>query len=399
MSIAQETATIATPEEVLDRVRELVGPLRERVGETEDLSRLPQATITDALDAGLFSLLLPAALGGSGGGLRDVADVIRILAQGDPSAAWTLGFLTEHNWMLARWPREAQDDVFSTGAPVLMAAVANPPGTATPVPGGYLVSGYWGYCSGVLHSSWVQVSAFIEGRDRPSLFLVPAADVDVQDTWHMSAMRGSGSHDVRLDGCFVPAHRSVDIDVWHSRRNHGGRLYPEPLYTYDARDLLVFLVPALAVGAAEAMVELYRARLERRKAAFTATPAADTPAGQMRYARSVSALRAAQALLDSAIEQTVEFNEGTSEEMPDERRALIKLDCLRICRLAWESIELGVAGSGSVIYRSSDITQHFVRDIQVILSHLTIDEDGMHTAVGEILLGRATDPDPARNFT
>ena len=399
MRLAQETATILTPGEVLDGARRLVGPLRERFGQSEELGQLPAATLEEAADAGIFSLLLPAALGGSGGGLRDAIDVFRILAQGDPSAAWTLAFLTEHNWMLARWPQETQDDVFSAGGPVLMAAVANPPGTATPVPGGYLVSGYWGYCSGVLHSSWVQVSAVIEGSDRPSLFLLPRADVDVQDTWHMSAMKASGSHDVKLDAQFVPSHRSVGIDVWHSRRNHGGQLYPEPLYAYDARDLLVFLVPALAVGAAEAMLELYRGRLDRRRAAFSPRLAADTAPGQIRYARSVSALRGATALLDSAVSTTDAFNASTGEEMPDELRALIKLDCLQICRLAWESIELGVRGSGSAIYRSSDITQHFIRDIQTILSHLTVDEDGMQTTAGEILLGRPADPDPARNFT
>lgn len=398
MQLVHAPRTAPSPNEVLDRVRELVPRLRERIPETETLGRLPQATISDAYEAGVFSLLLPASLGGSAGGVRDVADAIRIIAQGDPTAAWTIAFLTEHNWMLARWPEDTQADVFAGGGPVLMGAVANPPGSAMTVDGGYLVTGYWGYCSGVLHADWVQVTATIEGRDRPSLFLLPRSAVDVQDTWHMSAMKGSGSHDVKLDGQFVPTHRSVDIDVWHSRRNHGAKLHPEPLYSYDARDLLVFLVPALAVGTAEAMLEFYRARLERRRAPFSPALSADTAAGHVRYARSVAALRAAQALLDSALDLTSTTNAGTDEEMSDELRALIKLDCLSICRLAWESIELGVRGSGSAIYRSEDATQHFIRDIQTILSHLTVDEDGMQYKAGEILLGRA-EPDAARNFT
>jgi alkylation response protein AidB-like acyl-CoA dehydrogenase len=301
--------------------------------------------------------------------------------------------------MLARWPQETQDEVFGTGAPVLMAAVANPPGKASPAGGGYLVTGYWGYCSGVSHADWVQVVATIEGRDRPSLFLLPREDVDVQDTWYMSGMKGSGSHDIRLGRQFVPAHRTVDIDLWHSRRNHGAALHPEPLYAYDARDLLVFIIPALVVGAAEAMLDLYRDRLDHRRAAYSPVLTGDTVAGQTRYARAVSALRAAQALLRATLDLTVDVNAQSTGELSDQVRALIKLDCLSICRLAGESIDLGVQGSGSAIYRSSDVTQHFLRDIQVILSHLTIDEDGMRAQAGEILLGRSTDPDPARNFT
>ncbi|HEY0813097.1 MAG TPA: hypothetical protein VGE11_07430 [Pseudonocardia sp.] len=394
-----DIATISVSStEVLERTRALVPRLRERITETEELRRLPADTVDDAEAAGIFSLLLPTSLGGSAGTVHDFAEVVRTLAQGDPTAAWTLGFLVEHNWMLARWPRETQEEVFAAGGPVLMAAVANPPGKATAVEGGYLVSGYWGYCSGVMHAAWVQVVATVEGRDRPSLFLLPREDVDVQDTWYMSGMKGSGSHDIRLDRQFVPAHRAVDIDQWHSRHNHGAALHPEPLYAYDARDLLVFIIPALVVGAAEAMLEMYRARVERRRAAFSPVLAADTVAGQIRYAEAMSALRGAQSLLTAALDLTVEVNAQSPDELSDRVRALIKLDCLTICRLAKESIDFGVGGSGSAIYKSSDITQHFLRDIQMILSHLTIDDDGMRAQAGAILLGRA-EPDPARNFT
>ena len=399
MQAVQERATALTPSEVIERTRELVPRLRQRVNETERLRKLPDATVQDAHEAGIFSLLLPASLGGSSGGLRDLVEVLRLLAQGDPTVAWTVGFLAEHNWMLARWPKPAQDDVFANGGPVLMAAVANPPRRAVPVAGGYLVTGYWGYASGVMHSDWVQVVAIIDGSDRPSLFLVPRAEVDVQDSWHMSGMKGSGSHDVKLEQRFVPDHREVNIDLWHSRRNHGGELYPEPIYRYDARDLLNFILPALLVGAAETALQLYRERLDHRRAAFSPEASGDTVTGQARYARSVSALRTAQALLDSTQQLVVDANESSPEELSDELRALLKLDCMSVCDLAWRSIEIGLRGSGSGIYRSSDITQHIARDVQTLLGHLTIDEDGMESKAGEILLGRATDPDPARNFT
>jgi alkylation response protein AidB-like acyl-CoA dehydrogenase len=399
MHSVQEIAPPLTPSEVVDRTRDLIPGLRERIVDTENLRRLPDATIQDARDAGIFSLLLPASLGGSGGGLAEFVDVLRYLAQGDPTVAWTVGFLAEHNWMLARYPKEAQDEIFAAGGPAFMAAVANPPRQAATVEGGYLVSGEWGYASGVMHSEWVQVTARIDGSDRPSLFLVPRDEVEVKDTWYMSGMKGSGSHDVKLDAKFVPEHRAVDIDLWHSRRNHGGKLHPEPIYRYDARDLLNFLVPAMMVGAAEASLEFYRERLDRRRAAYSQDVIGDTVLGQTRYARSLSALRSAKALLHSAQQEVVEINAASPDDLSDEQRATLKLDCLRICDQAWESSEIGVRGSGSAIYRSADIAQHFIRDMQTLLSHLTIDQDGMQSKAGEILLGRSQDRDPARNFT
>jgi alkylation response protein AidB-like acyl-CoA dehydrogenase len=389
------------PQEILERAQQLVPRLRDRIFETEELRQLPESSISEAREAGILSLLLPRSLGGAGGGLRDFVDLIRTLAQGDPSAAWTIGFITEHNWMLARFGSEAQDEVFQDGKPAMMAGVAMPPGTATLAEGGYVVTGHWGYCSAVMHSDWVVVQAILGDTRELAWLMLPRADVEVQDTWHVAGMKGTGSHHIKVEGQFVPTHRTVRFDSWVGRRNPGSTLHPEPLYAYDARSLLTFLFPAMAVGAAEAVVADYRDRLGHRRVMFRETPtvAADTVAGQLRFARAVSALRMAEAGLKHAVDLTVRANEATDDEMSDELRAFIKLDCLSVCRMAWEAVEIAVKGSGSSIFKSNDITQHFVRDMQVLLSHATIDEDIMQGKAGEILLGRATESHPAKNFT
>lgn len=398
-----ETTTIAptvmSPAEVVTKTRAMVPSLRERIFETEELRQLPDATIQDATDAGIFTLLLPQTLGGSAGGLAEGVETMRVLAQGDPTAAWTLGFLMVHNYLLARFPEQVQNELFVDGRPAQMAGVANPPGKAVPVDGGYLVTGYWGYCSGVMHADWVMVSAIIEGQEIPTLFLVPRDEADVQDTWYMSGMKGTGSHDIKLEEVFVPTHRGVSFVVQCSRTSPGAELYPEPLYHYDARDLIQLIGPAVIIGAAEAIVEGYRARLDRRRAAFSPALTGDTSAGQIRYARAISAIRSAQSVLDAVVARTVAANAETDGELSDELRAELKLDCMSVVRLSAEAAQICIGGSGSAIFRSTDITQHYVRDLQTILGHLTIDEDGMHARAGEILLGRATDPKPALIFT
>jgi 3-hydroxy-9,10-secoandrosta-1,3,5(10)-triene-9,17-dione monooxygenase len=110
----------------------------------------------------------------------------------------------------------------------------------------------------------------------------------------------------------------------------------------------------------------------------------------VRYARSAAALRAAQATLEHALAETIKANEDSAEDLSPETRASLKLSMLSVLRLAWESIEIGVRGSGTSIFAADSPTQHFVRDMELLLSHQTIDEDAMYAMAGQILLGRAT---------
>ncbi|MEV0847807.1 acyl-CoA dehydrogenase family protein [Streptomyces sp. NPDC049954] len=381
-------ASAPSAEEVVAHSRRLVPLLRERALATEELRRLPEETVQDAYDAGIFTLLLPRDLGGSGGDLAQAVRVMRTLAEGDPTAAWTLGFLMCHNFLLARWPEAAQRELFTDGRPAQMAGVANPPGRAKAVEGGYEVSGHWSYCSGVMHADWVSLVAVIEGEDVPCCFLVPRADVEVRDTWHVSGMKGSGSHDVLVENQFVPGHFVQRLDAEFSRHSPGAALHPEPLYSYDSRDLIMLIVPIVMLGGAEGVLSGYRERLEKRRAAFSPVLTGDTTAGQMRYARATATLRAAAALLDDMVRRITEANEAGPEELSAGTRALLELDCQTIARLTWEATQTCLQGSGSSVYKSSDVTQHYVRDLQTLRGHATIDDDHILSKVGAQLLGR-----------
>uniref|UniRef100_A0AAU1M3N4 Acyl-CoA dehydrogenase family protein n=1 Tax=Streptomyces sp. NBC_00148 TaxID=2903626 RepID=A0AAU1M3N4_9ACTN len=382
-------ASPASPaEEVVANSRTLVPRLRERIFATEEMRRLPDATVEDADAAGVFTLLLPRELGGAGGDLSQAVRVMRTLAQGDPTAAWTLGFLMCHNYLLARWPSEAQHEFFKDGRPAQMAGVANPPGRAKAVEGGYRVSGRWSYCSGVTHADWVSLIAVVEGEDVPCFFMAPRAEVTVHDTWNVSGMKGSGSHDVAVDDLFVPGHLVRSLANEFSRRSPGSELYAEPLYSYDSRDLVMMIVPVVMLGGAEAVLAGYRERLEKRRASFSPVLTGDTTAGQMRYASANATLRAAAALLDDMVRRVTEHNAATTDEIDAEMRALLELDCYTIGRLTWEATQICLQGSGSSIYRSDDITQHYVRDLQTLRGHATIDDDSILGKVGALMLGR-----------
>ena len=372
---------------ILENASMLVPRLRERIAETEQTRHLPDATIAEADEAGIFSLLLPKSLGGPGGDVKDFIQLVRTLARGHLSAAWTIAFLVEHNYMLARYPAGAQDEVFRDGRAAMMSGVINPPGKAVPVDGGYLVSGKWGYATAVMHADWVQGNAIVEGSDEVILFLLPRSEVDVEDTWFMSGMQGTGSHHIQIDAKFVPTHRAPDFGHWASRVNPGS-FHPEALYHSALLDLLGFMYPAMAVGAAEVMLEEYRERIEKRRQPFSDKTSAEHVAGRIRYARAFAAFRTAEATLMYTAEQTIQANAETHGDLSPETRAGFKLTLMNVLRMAWESIELGMRGSGTSIFKASSPTQFYIRDMEVLLSHQTIDEDSMLSITGEILLGR-----------
>lgn len=82
------------------------------------------------------------------------------------------------------------------------------PGTARKVEGGHRVSGRKVFTSGAVAGGILMTGALLEedGERFVLQFGAPmkAAEVRVEDTWHTLGMRGTGSHDVVLDGLFVP---------------------------------------------------------------------------------------------------------------------------------------------------------------------------------------------------
>ena len=85
-------------------------------------------------------------------------------------------------------------------------------GRATPVAGGYRIAGRWPYCSGIDVSDWMMMAAMIEEdqSQRPMWLVVPRAEFEEIDTWHVSGLIGTGSRDVKCENVFVPEFMTLD---------------------------------------------------------------------------------------------------------------------------------------------------------------------------------------------
>src|SRR3972149_383618 len=165
---------------LVERARALVPALRERAQRTEEARQLLPETLADFERAGVFRICQPRRFGGFEMGL-DVLEAVLIEAgRGCGSSAWNLGILAGHAWWASMFPEEGQVEVF----------------------GGDGAAGRWPYQSGCDASNWFGVSASLEDEgDGPPAgltFVVPAADVRIEDDWFVLGVRGTGSKTVGM---------------------------------------------------------------------------------------------------------------------------------------------------------------------------------------------------------
>src|SRR5690242_18245501 len=173
---------------------EFVARLADRAGEAEELRRLPDATVTDLVDSGFTELLVPARYGGQQADFPALLDPVRRMAHGCTSSAWTIGFYALHNWMLALFGEQAQQEAFGT-RPFLAPAPLAPTGRGVPADGGIRLTGRWSWATGVMDGNWIIVGALCGPDEKlyPALVLLPADEIEIVDVWHTDGMRATGS--------------------------------------------------------------------------------------------------------------------------------------------------------------------------------------------------------------
>jgi GTP cyclohydrolase II len=383
-AIPTDTA-VPTHDELLARVDALIPRLRERAEETERIRQIPEATIAELKEAGVFQMLAPRSVGGFGMGLETYVQVVRRLAQGCVSTAWSVGHLVEHVWMLARWPQLAQDEVFANGPAPLAAATGAPPGKATEIPGGFSISGRWSFASGIMHSEWALLAAQL-GEVRMQ-FLVPVVDLQLLDVWHTAGLRGTGSNDLRADGLFVPAHRALAWDLLAAPDNPGSHIHPDPNIHIPMATFLNMVAPAAALGAAEHAIEVFRDLMMVRKVKQTVqTRQADSPLAQARFSRAYGLVTTARLHWEEAVRVVSASYGRRPVAFTDGERAQYRLSLGLSGEASAEAIRLILTGSGGSVHRLSHPLQRIQRDVNVLLNHASLTMDPILEQAGRGLL-------------
>lgn len=376
---------IPTHDELLARVDALVPRLRERAAETEEIRRIPEASMAELKAAGVFQMLAPKAVGGFGMGLETYVEVVRRLAQGCVSTAWSVGHLVEHVWMLARWPQEAQDEVFANGPAPLAAATGAPPGKAEKAPGGFTISGRWSFASGIMHSEWALLA--VQHGDVRLQCMVPVSDLELLDVWHTAGLRGTGSNDLRAENLFVPAHRALEWNLLAAADNPGSLIHADPNIHIPMATFLNMVAPAAALGAAEHALGVFGDLMKVRKVKQTTQARqADSPLAQARFSQAYGQVATARLHWQEAVRVVSAAYDRRPVAFSDDERARYRLSLGLSGAASAEAVRLILTGSGGSVHRLTHPLQRIQRDVNVLLNHASLTMDPILEQAGRGLL-------------
>jgi 3-hydroxy-9,10-secoandrosta-1,3,5(10)-triene-9,17-dione monooxygenase len=379
MAIADSPSVSA--EALLQRARDLVPALKQRAREAEELRRIPEETVRDLTDAGLFRIATPSRFGGNGHEIDLMFKVAMELGRGCGSSAWCYSVMSIHNWMAGHWPLAGQEDYFADGPDTLSSSGFAPRGRLTPAGGGFRLSGHWDFSSGADAGTWALLGAM--GPAGPSFVLVPRPDYRVLDeTWFVSGMRGTGSKDVVVEDAFVPAHRIVPI-AGLGPSSGMAELHQRASYRVPAMGMLSYTLCAPLVGIAQGAVENF---IERYSGTSGTGRTAESSAVQIRLAESSVEVDTARLIVEHDTRRIIE-RAAAGATLGDADGLLFRRNVSYVSRLCCSAVDRLFEASGARSLYDSDPMQRSHRDVHAGAHQTALYWDACGEAYGRAALG------------
>jgi 3-hydroxy-9,10-secoandrosta-1,3,5(10)-triene-9,17-dione monooxygenase len=348
---------------IIANVQALLPGLRERRREAEQLRRLPDVTVKELREAGLFRVLQPAHWGGYELEPHVFYETVMLLASACPATGWTYSVLCVHNWQLALMDLQAQQDVWGEDTNVLMASSYAPRGKVEAVDGGYRLSGRWQFSSGSEFSEWAIVGAkttAADGTSRLSTFLVPRGDYRVEDVWHVMGLKGTGSNDLVVDDAFVPEHRRHDLDS-------GSPVSDNPLFALPFISVFAWSITAPMIGMATGAYEEHVRWSRSRTRASSGAVVAEEAFSRMRVADASGEIDTARASLLRSMDDLMAA--ARAGDVPMDLRARVRRDQARAVLMTVRAVDLLFDNSGASAIKDDSPMQQFWRDIHAARMH------------------------------
>ena len=379
-------------ERLLNAVRTLEPLIREHADEAERNRRLSQSVVTALAEAGFFRLYTPRTLGGFEVDPLTFGRVMEEIARIDGSTGWCAWIGGLGPIFVKNLADHAVEEVFGKDPHVVTAGAAFPFGKAVVRDRGYVVSGRWPYASGCQHSAWLYFACTVLDADHLRLtaseepevrqVVVPASQVTILDTWEVSGLAGTGSHDVALEQVFVPEEYTCPFgpDVTPPGKHFQGLLYHYPLYASVSG-----LIGAVALGIAQGAIDACMELAHSKRPAGSTELLRDRPMFQVRLAEAVASVRSARAWLYAAVQQACEAVQVRGQVSFAERADLL-LAAANATRSAASAVDNAytIAGGTANYLRSS--LQRSLRDIHALTQHIAT-VPHQYESAGRMLLG------------
>ncbi|MEU7630728.1 3-hydroxy-9,10-secoandrosta-1,3,5(10)-triene-9,17-dione monooxygenase oxygenase subunit [Nocardia sp. NPDC049220] len=372
-------------QEVTERVDALLPTLRERAQEAEDLRRIPDETMKALQETGFFRLLQPKQWGGHAADPVVFYDIVRKIASACGSTGWVSGIVGVHNWHLALFAQQAQEDVWGEDTEVRISSSYAPMGAGTVVDGGYLVNGAWAWSSGCDHATWAVLGGPVIKDGRPvdfGSFLIPRDDYRIDDVWNVVGLRGTGSNTIAVDNVFVPSHRFLSFRAMSELKSPGLEKNTDPVYKMPWGTIHPTTISTPIVGMAYGAYEAHVAHQGKRvRAAYAGEKAKDDPFAKVRIAEAASDIDAAWRQLSGNVADEYALLMA-GEEIPFDLRVRARRDQVRATGRSIAAIDKLFESSGATALANDTPLQRFWRDAHAGRVHAANDPERAYLMYG-----------------
>jgi len=372
---------------VLDNVRVLLPEIEARAEEIEQARAVPRDLAEKLRIAGVFRRYVPHTHGGDEMWPDEGLTVIEELARADASVAWVAAVGSEGPSFYAYLPPDTYDKIYAAGPDVIHSGVINATGKAVQDKGGYRFSGRWSFASGSNNADYICIHGVLDGSGQPGgmpatrLGVVPSREVQIDDVWHVSGLKGTASNDVVVSDLFIP-------DEWTGTFAELPQVARHPL---DQRPLLARFgseFAAVAVGIAQAALDDVTDIARNKVPATSRSKLASDPVAQYLVGQLATDLYMARTLLH----QVARDDQASVPAGPPDNTAMVvrRARLSRVASVAASVVEGAYSVSGTTGLFESCPLQRRLRDVRAVTQHYMLSARSAFGPVGTSLLSEET---------
>lgn len=381
-------------EEMRARVRAVLPMIAANATRAEAARCVPEENISLLKQAGFTRALQPLAKGGLELSPEQYCPVIVDIAGACASTAWVAGLLAQHAHGLALMSKAVQDEVWSDPDALLSSSVA-PINEGVAVDGGVRLSGRFGWSSGCDHAQWAclgfrMAAPEMGGMMLPFYAVVPRADYEIIDDWHVAGLAGTGSKTLELRDVFVPTHRIDSVIGLNTGASKGFGLHDGGIYRAAFMPYFSFGFSAVATGVARRFLEVYREKAASRIRAYTGAKVGESAPAYMRLATATHMVRGAYATLSQDWREIASRSRSGRLPSPAEM-AMWRTNQAYATRTSIEAVNHLFSASGGSAWFSHNEMQRLWRDANMAGAHAYSDYDVATQRLGRDLLGLEPD--------
>jgi len=367
---------------MLDAVVALQPVVRGYQEQTEREVRIAPPLVEQLKAAGLYRLVVPRQLGGLEVDVLTYLRAAELLAEADGSVGWNIGNNAIGQLIALSLPEAGVEEIFANGPDTVIAGTAVAGGgTARPVEGGYVVSGHWTFGSGCREAQWMMANFDLDNVLYRAFFR--PEEVTIIETWDMTGMRGTGSHDWTVDDVFVPERRTLPVPgrlLTNQWQKWPGTLHQLPIHALVGPHHSV-AATGIARAGIDALTELAGAKVPRGRTGLLR----DQTAIQDALARAEAVLGAAQAYRTAAVGD-VWNTVARGQETTLEQRARCRLAATFAVDSARQAMDLMYRAGGTTSSKRSHRLAHCWRDLHVVAQAASTAPE-WYALTGRVFLG------------